>query len=322
MSELHNFCDTAKAVLEAEAKAITDQINHIDHNFQQACEMLLHCQGRIILSGMGKSGHIATKIAATFASTGTPAFFIHAAEANHGDLGMITAHDTVIAISFSGETIELVNLIPEVKRIGAKLIAITGNDHSTLATEADIKLTVEIDQEACPLGLAPTSSTTATLALGDALAVALLDVKGFTKEDFAKSHPGGKLGQSLTHIKEIMRTGDQLPIVDQNSSISEALVTISQKALGAALITDNKKLLGVFTDGDLRRCLDKDINLRSTTIKDIATLGCKTVRENALIEEALHIMELKKITVLPVTNKNDELVGAIHMHDILNKRIA
>lgn len=308
-----------QAVIKTEAQAVSDLLPRIDNSFAQACNFMLHCKGRIVVTGMGKSGHIGNKIAATLASTGSPAFFVHPGEASHGDLGMITPQDVVLAMSNSGETGELVTIVPIIKRLGAPLISMTGNTNSTLATEADVALDISVAQEACPLGLAPTASTTATLAMGDALAVALLEARGFTEEDFARSHPGGSLGRRLlVHVSDIMHHGDEIPSVYQDASLSEALMEITKKTLGMTAIVDKENtLLGIFTDGDLRRTLDQGIDIRTANVRDVMHQKCVRVSANILAAEALQLMQSKKINALLVVDDADKLVGALNMHDLL-----
>ena len=308
-----------QAVIKTEAQAVSDLLPRIDDNFAQACNFMLHCKGRIVVTGMGKSGHIGNKIAATLASTGSPAFFVHPGEASHGDLGMITRQDVVLAMSNSGETGELVTIVPIIKRLGAPLISMTGNSHSTLATEADVALDISVAQEACPLGLAPTASTTATLAMGDALAVALLEARGFTEEDFARSHPGGSLGRRLlVHVSDIMHRGDEIPSVYQDASLTEALMEITKKTLGMTAIVDqDNALLGIFTDGDLRRTLDQGIDIRNANVRDVMHQKCIRVSANILAAEALQLMQSKKINALLVVDDANKLVGALNMHDLL-----
>jgi arabinose-5-phosphate isomerase len=283
----------------------------------------MNCAGRVVVIGMGKSGHIGGKIAATLASTGTPAFFVHPGEASHGDLGMITDKDVVIALSNSGETAEIVTIVPIITRLGVPLISMTGNPQSTLSKEASVNLHVGVEEEACPLGLAPTSSTTAALVMGDALAVAILEAKGFTENDFARSHPGGSLGKRLLlHVKDIMHTGELIPTVKKNALMKEALLEMSQKGLGmTAIIDDDFKLLGIFTDGDLRRALDQEIDCHSTIIEDVMKTQCLTARDDMLAAEALQIMEKKKINGLMVINKENTVVGAFNMHDLLRSGV-
>jgi arabinose-5-phosphate isomerase len=280
---------------------------------------MTHCKGRVVVTGMGKSGHIAKKIAATLASTGTPAFFVHPGEASHGDLGMITNNDVVLAISNSGNTAEIVTILPLIKRMGIPLISMTGNPGSILAKQSNINLDVSITQEACPLGLAPTSSTTVTLVMGDALAVALLESKNFSEQDFAFSHPGGSLGRRLIlTVADLMHTGDRIPTVKSGTLLSDGLLEISEKGLGlTAILNKQGKLAGLFTDGDLRRTFDAKLDLLTTTIDDVMTTECKTITAEILAAEALSIMEQNKITGLLVTNSKQEVIGALHMHDLL-----
>lgn len=306
-------------VLTIESQAVAQLIARIDDGFVHACELMLHCQGRIVVLGMGKSGHIGGKIAATLASTGTPAFFVHPAEASHGDMGMIIARDVVVALSNSGETDELLTLLPLIKRLGVPLIALTGHPGSTLASVADVHLDVSVAQEACPLGLAPTSSTTATLAMGDALAVALLEARGFTAEDFARSHPGGRLGRRLLLlIDEVMHTGIQMPCSAPDDVLKDALLEMSRKGLGTTVIVDgDQRVLGVFTDGDLRRTLDRRIDLHSARIAEVMTRDCKTIAPGTLAAEALRMMQQYKVNALPVVNSAGKLTGVLNMHDLL-----
>jgi len=308
------------AVLETEAEAIRDLISRIDEDsFVRACEHMLACRGRIVVLGMGKSGHIGGKIAATLASTGSPAFFVHPGEASHGDLGMITADDVVLALSNSGETEEIVTIVPIITRLGIPLITLTGNPQSRLAREATVNIDVSVAKEACPLGLAPTASTTAALAMGDALAVALLQARGFSAEDFARSHPGGRLGRRLLlHIADIMHTGDAIPKVREDALMRDALVEMSRKGLGMTAIVDaDDRVLGVFTDGDLRRALDRRVDLHEARIADFMTPDCKTVAPSVLAAEALHMMQSHKINGLLVVGDAGCLVGALNMHDLL-----
>ena len=310
----------ATAVIETEADAVRHLKTRIDDTFYQACEHMLGCKGRIVVTGMGKSGHIGSKIAATLASTGTPAFFVHPGEASHGDLGMITQQDVVLALSNSGETDEILTILPLIKRLGVPLIALTGNPDSRLAEEADVHLDVSVDKEACPLGLAPTSSTTATLVMGDALAVSLLESRGFTANDFALSHPGGRLGKRLLlHVQDIMHTGEGIPRVSEAASLSDALVEMTQKGLGMTVITGpDEQVMGVFTDGDLRRVLDHgEVNVRELNIADCMIQNPKTIRPDQLAAEALQLMDTKRINALPVVDEQDRLIGAINMHDLL-----
>ena len=315
----HDFRASALRAIRIERSAIEALEERIDEQFTRACETIMACQGRVVVTGMGKSGHIGNKIAATLASTGTPAFFVHPGEASHGDLGMITSQDVVIAISNSGSTSEVVTILPLIKRMGAPLISMTGNPDSILAREAVANLDVRVAEEACPLGLAPTASTTATLVMGDALAVALLEARGFSAEDFAFSHPGGSLGSRLLlKVSDIMHTGDQIPKVREGTPLSEALIEISRKGLGMTTVVDaDGRLVGVFTDGDLRRTLDKAVDIHNTIIDAVMTRNGKTIGADHLAAEALNIMDALKINALPVTNPAGDLVGAINMHDLL-----
>jgi arabinose-5-phosphate isomerase len=307
------------AVVDTEARAVQGLAARIDDAFVRACEYMLACSGRVVVSGMGKSGHIAGKVAATLASTGTPAFFVHPGEASHGDLGMITPGDVVLALSYSGETDELATIIPLIKRQGVPLVALTGNPGSRLAREADVHIDVSVEKEACPLGLAPTASTTATLAMGDALAVALLEARGFTPEDFARSHPGGTLGRRLLlHVSDIMRRGDELPRVAPGVPLSEALVEMSRKGMGMTAIVDPADMVvGIFTDGDLRRALDHRVDVHAATIDQVMTRNCRTIPAGILAAEALQIMQQARINALLVVEGDGTLAGAINMHDLL-----
>jgi arabinose-5-phosphate isomerase len=321
-SQPHSAADIlelARRTLAIEAAAVNALAPRLDGAFTRAVDILLACKGRVVVSGMGKSGHIGGKIAATLASTGTPAFFMHPAEASHGDLGMITGEDVVIALSNSGESPELIAIVPLIKRRGAKLIAMTGRVGSTLARQADIHLDAGVEQEACPHNLAPTASTTAALALGDALAVAALYARGFTAEDFARTHPGGSLGRKLlVRVKDIMHHGVELPVVTVGTAFKDALLEMTRKGLGMTAVVDGQGLLvGIFTDGDLRRCLDKGIDIAATRIDDVMNRNPKTIPESALAAEAVHYMEEKKINGLLVTDATGRLVGALNMHDLL-----
>lgn len=321
----HAYLALGIAVLKAEAEAVAALIDRLDTGFEQACELILGCQGRIVVTGMGKSGHIGNKIAATLASTGSPAFFMHPGEASHGDLGMITEHDLVIALSNSGETSEITLLLPMLKRIGIPLIALTGKPQSTLAKTADIHLDVSVTKEACPLGLAPTSSTTASLAMGDALAVAVLQARGFTEEDFAMSHPGGNLGRRLLlRVSDIMHTGDQIPLVNADSSLKQTLLEMTNKGLGMAGVIDSKNLdsknnalLGIYTDGDLRRTFEQMPNIETASVKDYMTTNCITIQAHSIASEALKVMQDHKINALMVVDENNAVQGALNMHDLL-----
>lgn len=315
--------EMGQRVLEIEARAVKTLSGRMDDGFIQACRLCAGLSGRVVVTGMGKSGHIGSKIAATLASTGTPAFFMHPAEASHGDLGMITAQDLLLAISYSGETDEVVTIVPLVKRMGAKLISMTGKPNSTLARAADVHLDVGVAEEACPLNLAPTASTTATLAMGDALAVALLENRGFTAEDFARSHPSGSLGKRLLlRVGDIMHADNRIPAVGPDATLGEGLEEMSRKGLGmTAVVDDKRKVLGIFTDGDLRRTLDNGVDIRKTRMSDVMHPNCKTVRDDLLAAEAVHVLEEHKITSLLVTDKNDELVGAMNIHDLFRAGI-
>ena len=312
--------ELALAVIDTEAAAITGLASEIKQpSFIAACRLMLGCKGRVVVTGMGTSGHIAGKIAATLASTGTPAFFVHPGEASHGDLGMITPSDVLLALSNSGETGEIVTILPIIKRLDVPLIAMTGNPQSTLSQAATANINVCVEKEACPLGLAPTASTTAALAMGDALAVALLESRGFTEEDFAQSHPGGALGRRLLLlIDDLMHTGDTIPRVGIDTPLTDALMEMTRKGLGmTAIVDEHDRLAGVFTDGDLRRTIDHKIDLHVATVRDVMTADCKTVHPGMLAAEALQIMEHKKINALPVVNDDNKLVGALNMHDML-----
>lgn len=310
---------SARRVLDIESKAVAELQQYLNEQFQQACELMFSCQGRIVVIGMGKSGHVGNKIAATLASTGTPAFFVHPGEASHGDLGMITSQDIVLALSNSGETDEVLKLIPVLKRLGISLIAMTGNAQSNLARLADIHVQVSVAQEACPLGLAPTASTTAALAMGDALAVALLEARGFSADDFALSHPGGSLGRRLLlRISDIMHKDQQIPLVTEDASLPQALLEISKKGLGmTGIVSTLGTLAGIFTDGDLRRVLDQRVDIHQTTIASVMTKNCITVQPHLLAAEALQIMEKRKINALMVVDAEHRPVGALNMHDLL-----
>ncbi len=312
--------ELGRAVIDTEARAISGLATQVNKpSFIQACRLMLACKGRVVVIGMGKSGHIAGKIAATLASTGTPAFFVHPGEASHGDLGMITAADVVLALSNSGETDEIITILPIIKRLDVPLIAMTGNPESTLAQAAEANIDVSVEKEACPLGLAPTASTTAALAMGDALAVAMLETRGFTEEDFARSHPGGSLGRRLLLlIDDLMHTGDTIPRVNADTPLSAALVEMTRKGLGMTAIVDgNNKLLGIFTDGDLRRTIDNKVDLHTAMARDVMTRNCTAIHTGMLAAEALQIMDSAKINALPVVNEANQLIGALNMHDLL-----
>lgn len=312
--------ERARDVVEIEADAVRGLLRSIGPDFTSACEICLACQGRIVVTGMGKSGHIAGKIAATLASTGSPSFFVHPGEASHGDLGMITRDDVVLAVSNSGDTPEIVLILPLIKRLGVPLITMTGRPDSTLAQAADVNLHTGVEKEACPLNLAPTASTTATLAMGDALAVALLECRGFTEEDFARSHPGGALGRRLLlRVGEVMRTGDRVPKVKAGTPVIEGLFEMTRTGLGMTAVVDDKDvIIGIFTDGDLRRTIDRNVDLRNTSIGDVMTRRCKTVLEDTLAAEAVRIMEDYSITALLVADDRNKLIGAFNIHDLLH----
>ncbi|MCW8904001.1 KpsF/GutQ family sugar-phosphate isomerase [Sedimenticola sp.] len=307
------------AVIHNEASAIQALSDRINGDFAHACGIMLNCEGRIVVTGMGKSGHIGSKIAATLASTGSPAFFVHPGEASHGDLGMITAKDVVLALSNSGETSELLTILPLIKRLGVPLIAMTGNPQSNLAQQADVHVDVSVAQEACPLNLAPTSSTTATLAMGDALAIALLEARGFTEQDFARSHPGGSLGRRLLlMVSDVMVTGEQIPRVSDRASLKDALLEMTRKGLGmTAIIDDQGRLAGIYTDGDLRRTLDRPVDIRNCLISDVMTHGSTTARADMLAAEVLKIMQEKKINSLFIVDDRQIPIGALNMHTLL-----
>ena len=313
------FINSARRTIEVESNAVRDLQEQLDGDFSRACQIILDCSGRVIVTGMGKSGHIAKKIAATLASTGTPSFFVHPGEASHGDLGMITESDVILALSNSGKTAEVATLLPLIKRMGVPMISMTGNPESLLSKAAEANIDISIKEEACPLGLAPTSSTTASLVMGDALAIALLEARGFSAEDFAFSHPGGALGRKLLlKVKDLMHDGERLPSVIESTSLKDALIEMSDKRLGMTAILDPQgRLAGVFTDGDLRRTLDLDLNLKSTPISELMTADCAVIEPQLLAAEALHIMEEKRINGLIVVDKHHCPIGALNMHDLL-----
>ena len=318
------YIDLGLAVLKTEAAAISALVERLDDNFTRACDLIFNCRGRVVVTGMGKSGHIGNKIAATLASTGTPSFFMHSGEASHGDLGMITVDDLVIALSNSGETSEITLLLPLLKRLGIPLLALTGKPESTLARSADIHLDVSVSKEACPLGLAPTSSTTATLAMGDALAVAVLEARGFTEKDFALSHPGGNLGRRLLlHVSDIMHSGDSIPLVNSDATLKETLLEMTAKGLGMAGVVDAKsgRLVGIYTDGDLRRTFDHMPQVGTALVSDFMTTNCVTIEAERIASEALRIMHDKKINALMVVDDKLNIQGALNMHDLLRAGI-
>ena len=321
MSDPTQMIARGRRVLAIEAEAVAALEHRLDESFARACALLIGCEGRVVVTGMGKSGHVASKIAATLASTGSPAFFVHPAEAIHGDLGMITPKDVVLALSNSGETTELLTILPVIKRLGVPLIALTGNGGSTLSRYATVTIDVSVPAEACPLNLAPTASTTAALAMGDALAIAVLEARGFTEQDFALSHPGGSLGRRLLlHVEDVMRKGDELPRVGPETLLSEGLLEMSRKGLGMTTIVDaDDHVLGIFTDGDLRRALDRQLDIHRTTMREVMTAGGKVAEPRMLAAEAVHLMETFRITSLPVVSADAErrLVGALNVHDLL-----
>ena len=319
----HHALNLAREVLRTEASAVAQLAHRIDTDFADALDLLLGCGGRVIVVGIGKSGHIARKVAATFASTGTAAFFVHPAEAGHGDLGMITGNDVVIAFSNSGETAEVLAIAPAIKRLGARMVALTGNPESTLARLADAHLNTAVAKEACPLNLAPTASTTAQLAMGDALAVALLDAKGFGAEDFARSHPGGTLGRRLlTRVSDVMRTGSAVPSVPLSATLAEAVLEISAKRMGMTAVLDTDgSIAGVFTDGDLRRALEQIDSFKSAHVADLMTPNPATIGSDALAAEAVRVMELRKINQLLVADPAGRLLGALNMHDLFHAKV-
>jgi arabinose-5-phosphate isomerase len=318
-----NILELAREVLEIEAAAIIGLIARLDQEFQRAVDLVLDCRGRVTVSGIGKSGHIARKIASTMSSTGTPAYFVHPAEASHGDLGMITRDDVFIALSNSGESAELLAIVPLIKRQGAKLISLTGNSDSTLAREADAHLYAGAEKEACPLNLAPTASTTAALALGDALALALMQAKGFSRDEFARSHPGGALGRKLlTHVRDVMRSGDEAPRIPDTAMLSDAILEMSRGRMGITAILDrDERVLGIFTDGDLRRTLQKGVDLHATPIASVMTRGPRTISPDKLAAEAVQIMERHKVNQLLVVDGEQRLIGALNMHDLFKAKV-
>jgi arabinose-5-phosphate isomerase len=321
MNDPSHLIARGRRVLATEAAAVAALEHRLDAAFARACSLLLACRGKVVVTGMGKSGHVGSKIAATLASTGTPAFFLHPAEAIHGDLGMITAGDVVVALSNSGETAELLTILPVIKRLDIPLVAVTGGADSTLARYATVTLDVSVAEEACPLNLAPTASTTATLAMGDALAIAVLEARGFTEEDFARSHPGGTLGRRLLlHVEDVMRKGDDLPRVGPATPLAAGLLEMSRKGLGMTTVVDAAdRVLGIFTDGDLRRALDRQVDIHGTCMADVMTTECKVAEPRMLAAEAVHLMETYRITSLPVVVPQDgrRLVGALNVHDLL-----
>lgn len=319
LSNANAVTDIARNVLAIEAAAVSALAARLDASFVAAHQLLLNCRARVVVTGMGKSGHIANKIASTLASTGTPAFFLHPAEASHGDLGMITDDDVVLALSNSGESPEILAIIPFLKRRGIALVAMTGKPSSTMAREATVHLDTSVEKEACPLNLAPTASTTATLALGDALAISLLEARGFSEEDFARTHPGGALGKRLLiRIADLMHSGERLPSVTESASLQDALLEMTRKGLGATAVIDaSNKLIGIFTDGDLRRTLEKNADLRGVKIADVMTRNPRTMAADKLAAEAAQTMQQRKITCVLIVDEGNRLVGALHTHDLM-----
>ena len=319
LEQQERLCASGIAVIETEARALQSLVARVDATFASACRLMLGCTGRVVVTGMGKSGHVGRKIAATLASAGTPSFFMHPGEASHGDLGMITTGDVVLAISNSGGTSEILTILPLIKRLGVPLITLTGDPRSRMASEADINIDVSVEAEACPLGLAPTASTTATLAMGDALAIALLEARGFSAEDFARSHPGGRLGRRLLlHVSDIMHTGDAIPSVSLDVPVSRALVEMTRTGLGTtAIVDDDMKVLGIYTDGDLRRTLDREVDIHKAKISEVMTASCVTISPEVLAATGLKLMQDHEINSLLVVDENYRLVGVLSMHDLL-----
>ena len=322
MTDPQQLIRAARAVIDTERQAVSALRQRIDDHFVAACQLILACKGRVVALGMGKSGHVAHKIAATLASTGTPSFFVHPAEAGHGDLGMITRGDVVIALSNSGETAEIITLLPVIKRLDIPLIALTGNPASTLGTAAAVCLDVSVAREACPLNLAPTASTTASLVLGDALAIALLEARGFDTDDFARSHPGGSLGRRLSSVRDVMHSGDDIPRVNENTILSRTLLEMSAKGLGMTAVLDERdRVSGIFTDGDLRRTLDAGFDVHTTATAEVMTRNPRIIAETCLAAEALRMMEQHRINALLVLDEDQQLAGVLNMHDLLRERV-
>ena len=322
MPEGKSIIDIAKDVIQTEADSVLKLKDRIDQNFDEVCQILKNCMGKVVLIGMGKSGHIAKKISSTLASTGTPAFYLHPAEAGHGDLGMISHDDVVIMISYSGESDEIISLLPGIKRMNVPIISMTGNANSLIASSSDFHLDISVDNEACPNNLAPTSSTTATLVMGDAIAVSLMSLNNFTSDDFAMSHPSGSLGRRLlTLVSSIMKSGEDIPKVTKEMLLIDSLLVMSEKALGMVLIAENEKLMGIFTDGDLRRALESNIDFQKLTIQDVMTKNCKSIepQEPALI--AMQLMEKYSLNSLPVVDSENRIVGAINMHTLIQAKL-
>ena len=318
-----SLIEIAKSVIQTETDSILKLKDRVDNNFVKACKLLASCKGKVIVIGMGKSGHIGRKIAATLASTGTPAFFVHPGEAGHGDLGMVNADEVLILISYSGESAEITTLLPAIKQFKIPILAMTGNTKSIIAKTADIHLDVSVEQEACPHNLAPTSSTTAALVMGDAIAITLLNARGFTPEDFAKSHPSGTLGRRLLIlVSSIMKAGDDIPIVTKETPLVECILVMSQKSLGMVIIADNEdSLQGIFTDGDLRRVLEKNANIQGLLIKEVMTSNCKSIGPDKPAVLAFHMMDENRLNSLPVVDENNQVVGAINMHTLMQARV-
>jgi len=317
-----SIIDIAKDVIQTEADSVLKLKDRIDQNFDEVCQILKNCMGKVVLIGMGKSGHIAKKISSTLASTGTPAFYLHPAEAGHGDLGMISHNDVVIMISYSGESDEIISLLPGIKRMNVPIISMTGNANSLIASSSDFHLDISVDNEACPNNLAPTSSTTATLVMGDAIAVSLMSLNNFTSDDFAMSHPSGSLGRRLlTLVSSIMKSGEDIPKVTKEMLLIDSLLVMSEKALGMVLIAENEKLMGIFTDGDLRRALESNVDFQKLTIQDVMTKDCKSIepQEPALI--AMQLMEKYSLNSLPVVDSSNNIVGAINMHTLIQAKL-
>jgi len=314
--------EIAKSVIQTEADSILLLIDRIDQNFDDACQLLASCQGKVILIGIGKSGHIAKKIASTFSSTGTPSFFMHPGEAGHGDLGMVNYNDVLVIISYSGESDEILTLLPGIKRLNVPIISMTGNAQSSIAESSAFHLDVSVEKEACPHNLAPTSSTTVALVLGDAIAISLISAHNFTADDFAMSHPSGALGRRLlTFVSSIMKTGKDIPIVSVETSLLDSLLVMSQKALGMVLIADNNKLIGIFTDGDLRRAIESNTNFQELTIKKVMTRNCKSIGANEPALKAIEMMEKFSLNSLPVVDSDNQVVGALNMHTLIQAKL-
>ena len=317
-----SLIEIAKAVLQTEAESVLALQERIDDNFEKICNTLKGCRGKVVLIGMGKSGHVAKKISSTMASTGTPSFFLHPGEAGHGDLGMVTRDDVAIMISYSGEADEILALLPGIKRMNVPIISLTGNVKSSIAKSSDFHLDVSVDKEACPNNLAPTSSTTAALAMGDAIAVSLINANNFTPEDFAMSHPSGSLGRRLlTLVSSIMQSGEDIPIVLKDTLLIDSLIVMSEKALGMVLVTENGKLAGIFTDGDLRRTLESKMDFQKLTIEDVMTKDCKSIEPQEPASMAMQMMEKYSLNSMPVVDSNNNIVGAINMHTLIQAKL-